>query len=106
MYGQVGAGASTAGGSVGSGSGSAGSAPSGGTPQAPASQAIAGIGMGMQLGNIMADIDLKKSQADLNEAEADKKKERSYINHFRRHKDDWRTILHSGKCLPYRCRDR
>lgn len=74
MYGQVGAGASTAGGSVGSGSGSAGSAPSGGAPQAPQSQAIAGIGMGMQLGNIMADIDLKKSQADLNEAEADKKR--------------------------------
>lgn len=72
MYGQVGAGASTSGGSVGSGSGSAGSAPSGGTPQAPASQAIAGMGMGMQLGNIMADIDLKKSQANLNEAEADK----------------------------------
>lgn len=74
MYGQVGAGASTAGGSVGSGSGSAGSAPSGGTPQAPTSQAIAGAGMGMQLGNIMADINLKKSQADLNEAEADKKR--------------------------------
>lgn len=74
MYGQVGAGASTTGGSVGSGSGSAGNAPSGGAPQAPQSQAIAGIGMGMQLGNIMADIDLKKSQADLNEAEADKKR--------------------------------
>ena len=72
MYGQVGAGASTSGGSVGSGNGSAGSAPSGGTPQAPTSQAIAGMGMGMQLGNIMADIDLKKSQANLNEAEADK----------------------------------
>ena len=74
MYGQVGAGASTAGGSVGSGSGSAGSTPSGGTPQAPASQTIAGMGMGMQLGNVMADIELKKSQADLNEAEADKKR--------------------------------
>lgn len=73
MYGTAGQGGQTAGGTVGSGSGSPGSNPATQATQAPASQAVAGMGMGMQLGNMIADVKLKQSQARLNEVEADKK---------------------------------